>query len=242
MTADTLLDVRDVSRHFGNLRANNHITFSVERGSLIGLIGPNGAGKSTLFNLIAGTFPPSGGQIMFDGTDITRLSAAARCALGIARTFQVVRSFDAMSVLENVLVGALVTDTDTDAGRLRAYEMLAFTGLESRADVLAGELTSPEKRRLEMARALATQPKLLLLDEVMAGLTPTEARDGTELIRRVRESGVTVIMVEHVMEVVMPLVDHAIVLDLGEVIASGRPDAVVRDPNVIESYLGTGHA
>lgn len=242
MTEDVLLEIRDVSRHFGSLRANDHVSFSVERGSLIGLIGPNGAGKSTLFNLIAGVFPPTDGQIVFDGTDITRLPTSARCALGIARTFQVVRSFDAMSVLDNVLVGALVCDTDTRAGRLRAYEMLAFTGLESRADALAGELTSPEKRRLEMARALATRPKLLLLDEVMAGLTPTEARDGIELVRRVRESGVTIIMVEHVMEVVMPLVDHAIVLDLGRVIASGKPDAVVRDPKVIESYLGAGHA
>lgn len=237
-----LLEIIDVSRRFGNLVANDRVSLAVPRGGLIGLIGPNGAGKSTLFNLIAGVLPPSSGRILFDGTDITRLSAPARCALGIARTFQVVRSFNAMSVLDNVLVGALVHDPDTRAGRLRAYEMLAFTGLEGRAGALAGELTSPEKRRLEMARALATRPKLLLLDEVMAGLTPTEARGGIELVRRVRESGVTVIMVEHVMEVVMPLVDHAFVLDLGRVIASGTPDEVVRDARVIESYLGAGHA
>lgn len=237
-----LLEIIDVSRRFGNLVANDRVSLAVPRGGLIGLIGPNGAGKSTLFNLIAGVLPPSSGRILFDGTDITRLSAPARCALGIARTFQVVRSFNAMSVLDNVLVGALVHDPDTRAGRLRAYEMLAFTGLEGRAGALAGELTSPEKRRLEMARALATRPKLLLLDEVMAGLTPTEARGGIELVRRVRELGVTVIMVEHVMEVVMPLVDHAFVLDLGRVIASGTPDEVVRDARVIESYLGAGHA
>ncbi|MCC6303712.1 MAG: ABC transporter ATP-binding protein [Rhodobacteraceae bacterium] len=242
MEGPPLLEVDGVTRRFGSLVANDDVRFTVPRGGLIGLIGPNGAGKSTLFNLIAGVFAPSAGRIVFDGTDITRLPAPARCALGIARTFQVVRSFNAMTVLDNVLVGALVRDADTRAARFRAHEMLVFTGLDGRARALAGELTSPEKRRLEMARALATRPKLLLLDEVMAGLTPTEAREGIELVRRVRASGITVIMVEHVMEVVMPLVDHAIVLDLGRVIASGRPDAVVRDPRVIESYLGAGHA
>jgi branched-chain amino acid transport system ATP-binding protein len=162
--------------------------------------------------------------------------------LGIARTFQVVRSFDQMSVLSNVLVGALVRNKRTADARLAAYRVLEFAGLADRADVLASDLTSPEKRRLEFARALATEPKLLLLDEVLTGLTPTEAKAGVELIRRIKDRGITIVMVEHVMEIVMPLVDRAIVLDLGQVIAEGSPQAVVSNPRVVESYLGPGHA
>jgi len=239
MTA--LLEVQHVTQRFGGLVANRDVSIKIERGELVGLIGPNGAGKSTLFNLIAGVMRPSEGRIRFDGADVTAWPATARCARGLARTFQVVKSFDTMSVIDNVIVGALVRTTATGEARSKASEVLEFTGLAHRAEALASELIPAEKRRLEVARALATAPKLLLLDEVMTGLTPSEAKRGVELVRNIRETGVTVLMVEHVMEIVMPLVDRAIVLDLGRVICEGRPADVVRDEAVITAYLGERH-
>jgi len=236
MTA--LVEVRKLTRRFGGLVANNDVNVDVNQGEIVGLIGPNGAGKSTLFNQIAGAYPPSSGTIAFEGRDVTALPATARCALGIARTYQVPKSFDSMSVVENVMVGAFVRHASPVAARRAAQEVLAFCGLERRTDAMAGDLTPPEKRRLEVARALATKPKLLLLDEVLTGLTPSEARQGVELIRRVRDAGVTVVMVEHVMEIVMPLVDRAVVLNLGQVLAEGTPYEVVRNPAVIAAYLG----
>ena len=238
MSAAPLLEVAKVSRRFGGLVANSDVSIRVEPGEIVGLIGPNGAGKSTLFNLIAGAIPPSSGRILLEGEDVTGLKAPQLCRRGIARTFQVVRSFDSMSVIDNVVVGALMRRAGTAAARRKASEVLEFTGLAGRAGAPAGELTPPEKRRLEVARALATEPKLLLLDEVMTGLTPAEAQRGVELVRRVRETGVTILMVEHVMEIVMPLVDRAIVLDLGRVLAEGKPAAVAADPKVIAAYLG----
>jgi len=235
-----LLEVQNVTRRFGGLTANRDVSLSVAKGEILGLIGPNGAGKSTLFNMIAGLLPPSEGRILFEGRDITRLGAPQRCALGIARTFQVVRSFDSMSVVENVIVGSLVRSASAAQARRKAREVLARTGLSRRAEAKANELTPPEKRRLEIARALATEPKLLLLDEALTGLTPAEARQGVELVREIRDTGVTIIMVEHVMEVVMPLVDRAVVLDLGKVLAQGLPQEVVRDEKVIGAYLGSG--
>jgi branched-chain amino acid transport system ATP-binding protein len=236
-----LLEVQHVTQRFGGLVANRDISITIECGELVGLIGPNGAGKSTLFNLIAGVMRPSEGRILFDGEDVTAWPATARCARGLARTFQVVKSFDTMSVIDNVIVGALVRTTSTGAARRKATEVLEFTGLAHRAEALASQLIPAEKRRLEVARALATAPKLLLLDEVMTGLTPSEAKRGVELVRKVRETGVTVLMVEHVMEIVMPLVDRAIVLDLGRVICEGKPADVVRDEGVIGAYLGERH-
>jgi branched-chain amino acid transport system ATP-binding protein len=233
-----LLETEALTVRFGGILANADISIGVNQGEILGLIGPNGAGKSTLFNLVAGTYRPTSGRIRFDGHDITRLPPAARCKLGIARTFQVVKSFETMSVLENVVVGALVRHVSTRAAREEAYRVLDVTGLTRRAEANARDLTPPEKRRLEVARALATQPKLLLLDEVLTGLTPAEAQKGVELVRNIRDIGVTVVMVEHVMEVVMPLVDRAIVLDLGRVLVEGAPQAVVRDPKVIQAYLG----
>jgi branched-chain amino acid transport system ATP-binding protein len=233
-----LLEVRNVTRRFGGLTAVSDVSVSVNPGELVGLIGPNGAGKSTLFNLIAGAMPPSEGAIVFQGEDVTRLPATARCARGIARTFQVVRSFDSMSVIDNIIVGALVRHPGAAQARNKAYEVLHFAGLDARAGALASDLTPPEKRRLEVARALATGPKLLLLDEVMTGLTPAEAQRGVELVRRVRDTGVTILMVEHVMEIVMPLVDRAVVLDLGKVLSQGKPAEVAADPKVISAYLG----
>ncbi|HEX8164465.1 MAG TPA: ABC transporter ATP-binding protein [Beijerinckiaceae bacterium] len=238
MSGAPLLDVQKVSRRFGGLVANSDVSIRVEPGEIVGLIGPNGAGKSTLFNLIAGAIPPSAGRILLEGEDVTGLKAPQLCRRGVARTFQVVRSFDSMSVIDNVVVGALVRRAGTAAARRKASEVLEFTGLAGRAGAPAGELTPPEKRRLEVARALATEPKLLLLDEVMTGLTPAEAQRGVELVRRVRDLGVTILMVEHVMEIVMPLVDRAIVLDLGRVLSEGKPAAVAADPKVIAAYLG----
>jgi len=236
-----LLEVRNVSRRFNGVVANDDISLSCQRGEILGLIGPNGAGKSTLFNLIAGTLPPSSGLISFDGQDVTSLSAAQRCARGIARTFQVVRSFESMSVLDNVVVGALVRTAKTREAHRKAHEVLEFTDLGHRTEALANELTPSEKRRLEVARALATAPSLLLLDEVMTGLTPAEAQKGVGLVRRIRDSGITVLMVEHVMEIVMPLVDRAVVLDLGRVLFEGKPSDATRDANVIAAYLGERH-
>jgi branched-chain amino acid transport system ATP-binding protein len=233
-----LLETEALTVRFGGILANADISIGVNEGEILGLIGPNGAGKSTLFNLVAGTYRPTSGRIRFQGRDITRLPPALRCKLGIARTFQVVKSFETMSVLENVVVGALVRFTSTRTAREEAYRVLDVTGLTRRAEANARDLTPPEKRRLEVARALATQPKLLLLDEVLTGLTPAEAQKGVELVRKIRELGVTVVMVEHVMEVVMPLVDRAIVLDLGRVLVEGAPQAIVRDPKVIQAYLG----
>ena len=240
MTA--LLETRGITQRFSGLVANSDVSISVGRGEIVGLIGPNGAGKSTLFNLIAGVYTPSEGSIWFDGEDVTRLAPAARCRRGIGRTFQVVKSFESMSVIDNVIVGALVRTTVMREARRKAHEVLEFTGLGARAHVPASDLVPAEKRRLEVARALATEPKLLLLDEVLTGLTPTEAQTGVDLVRRVRDTGVTVLMVEHVMEIVMPLVDRAIVLDLGKVLVEGKPTEVVRDPKVITAYLGDRHA
>jgi len=238
----SLLRVRGLTKRFGGITANRAISFDVAAGELVGIIGPNGAGKSTLFNLIAGVLPPTQGSIWLDGEDVTRLPAAERCQRGIGRTFQVVKSFETMTVIDNVIVGALVQTTVMREARRKAYEVLKFAGLAGRADVLASQLIPSEKRRLEVARALATEPKLLLLDEVLTGLTPIEAQKGVELVRRVRETGVTVLMVEHVMEIVMPLVDRAIVLDLGKVLVEGKPAEIVRDPKVISAYLGDRHA
>ncbi|HKO06983.1 MAG TPA: ABC transporter ATP-binding protein [Alphaproteobacteria bacterium] len=233
-----LLAVDDVSFHFGGVLANQDVSLTVAEGEILGLIGPNGAGKTTLFNIIAGALRPSEGRIRFCGEDITGRGPNVCCERGIARTFQVVKSFEAMTVIENVMIGAFCRTGRERVARGVAREVIEWTGLDGRRDALAAELTPPEKRRLEVARALATRPKLLLLDEVLAGLTPTEAQAGVKLVRDIHARGISVLMVEHVMEVLMPLVDRVVVLNLGKLLAEGRPIDIVRNEDVIAAYLG----
>ena len=233
-----LLEIDRVTKTFGGVAANVEISFEVAPGEILGLIGPNGAGKTSLFNSISGEVTPDEGEIRLDGKKISGRGPVACARLGIARTFQVVRSFDSMSVLENVMVGAFARAGTARAAMAKAERVLDFAGLGARIDTLAHQLSPPEKRRLEVARALATRPRILLLDEMLTGLTPTEAQAGVQLIRDVRAQGVTIIMVEHVMEVLLPLIDRAVVLNLGRVLTQGLPAEVVRNPDVIKAYLG----
>ena len=237
-----LLSVRNVSKAFGGVSANVDISFDVAPGEILGLIGPNGAGKTSLFNVISGEVGPDRGEVLLEGAVISGRGPVACARAGVARTFQVVRSFDGMTVLENVMVGAFSRGARPREAMRAAQDVLDFAGLARRADAPAHQLTPPEKRRLEIARALATRPRLLLLDEMLTGLTPTEAAGGVSLIRAVRDQGVTVVMVEHVMEVLLPLVDRAVVLNLGRVLMQGSPAEVVRHPEVIRAYLGDKYA
>ncbi len=237
-----LLEVDKVSKTFGGVAANSDISFNVHQGEILGLIGPNGAGKTSLFNSISGEVEPDSGEIRLDGVRISGRGPVVCARLGIARTFQVVRSFDSMTVLENVMVGAFARTNSPGKAMKKAESVLDFAGLSGRVDTPAHLLSPPEKRRLEVARALATEPRILLLDEMLTGLTPTEAQAGVQLIRDVRASGVTIIMVEHVMEVLLPLIDRAVVLHLGKVLTEGLPTEVVRHPDVIRAYLGDRYA
>ncbi len=240
--AMALLAVRGVTKTFGGVLANADISFDLGAGEILGLIGPNGAGKTSMFNSISGEVTPDRGEIRLDGRRISGLGPVACAQAGVARTFQVVRSFDSMSVLENVMVAAFGRFARARAARAEAARVLAFTGLAAKADTAAHRLNPPEKRRLEIARALATAPRLLLLDEMLTGLTPTEAASGVALIRAIRDQGISIIMVEHVMEVLLPLIDRAVVLNLGRVLMQGTPAEVVRHPDVIRAYLGDRYA
>jgi branched-chain amino acid transport system ATP-binding protein len=240
---DPLLEVEGLSKRFGGLLANQDVTFAIYPGEVVGLIGPNGAGKTTLFNCITGFYRPDGGRVRFEGVDITGWPPDKICRAGIARTFQVVRIFRGLTAFENVMVGALLRHPNPSRAAEVARKILDLTGLSTHADELVDGLPIALKKRVEMARSLATGPKLLLLDEVMAGLNPRERQAAVELVRRVRsELGVTVLMVEHVMEVVMPLSDRVIVLDFGVKIAEGRPQEVINNPEVIKAYLGERYA
>ncbi len=237
----TLLEVRGLTKRFGGLVATDGVSFALDAGEILGLIGPNGAGKTTLFNAIAGFFAPTSGEVLLDGEPIAGLPPERIAARGVARTFQIVRIFRSLSVVENVMVGAMLREKRVRAAEGIALETLAFTGLEPRAHDPAALLTVAEQKRLEVARALATKPRLLLLDEVMAGLTPSEVHDAVDLVRRIRARGVACVIVEHVMEGIMPLADRIVVLENGRKIAEGPPAAVAADPAVITAYLGDGH-
>jgi branched-chain amino acid transport system ATP-binding protein len=219
--------------------ANQDVSFTIDTGEIVGLIGPNGAGKTTLFNCITGYMHPEDGRIQFGGADITRARPAAVCDRGIARTWQVVRTFGRMTVLENIVCGALKRTNRVGAARARAMRLLEFTGLAGKEDMPAANLTLADKKRLEIARALATEPRMLLLDEAMSGLTPAETADAVRLVRRIHgELGVALCVVEHVMEVVMPLSQRVIVLDSGKKLIEGLPQEIVRNEQVIKAYLG----
>jgi branched-chain amino acid transport system ATP-binding protein len=238
MSGAACLEVQGITKRFGGLIAAEDVSFRVGEGEIVSIIGPNGAGKSTLFNCITGFYRPNAGRVFFRGKDITRYSAHRICKMGIARTFQIVQVISDMTVLENVMTGAYLRDYSPRVVREKAEEILRFTGLIERRDELGPDLTIADKKRLEVAMALATRPKLLMLDEAMAGLTPVELRDIISLLRKVRESGVTLIIVEHVMEAVMELSDRVVVINSGKKIVEGPPAEIVRNPEVIQAYLG----
>jgi len=233
-----LLEVEGCTKRFGGLVANHDVTLAIEPGEIVGLIGPNGAGKTTLFNCISGRLHADEGRIRFAGVEITRLGADRICHLGVARTWQIVRAFGRMTVLDNVMCGAFGRTNRAAEARARAGRLLDFTGLTGLEQTLAANLTLADKKRLEIARALATQPRLLLLDEAMSGLTPLETAAAVDLVRRIHaELGLAICVVEHVMEVVMPLSHRVVVLDYGVKIAEGSFQ-VATDPRVVEAYLG----
>jgi branched-chain amino acid transport system ATP-binding protein len=234
-----MLNLSSVSKSFRGLRAVQDASFEVREGEIAGLIGPNGAGKTTCFNMIAGVFAPDAGKIEFLGKPLNALRSDQVCAAGIGRTFQIVKPFAGLSVLDNVMVGAFLRESSTAGARAVAMSVLKKLHLESTADLPAASLTLPDRKRLEVARALATRPRLLLLDEVMAGLRPTECDQIIAVFRELnRAEGLTILLIEHVMRAVMALAGRIVVLHHGEVIARGTPEEVVRQPAVLESYLG----
>jgi branched-chain amino acid transport system ATP-binding protein len=237
-----ILEVKGLTKRFEGLVALNNVSLTVSRGEILGLIGPNGAGKTTLFNCITGFYPPDSGEVIFEGEDITNLVPHAVAKKGIARTFQVVRAFHSMSVLDSVTTGALCRTKDVREARQIAMEILEFTGLIKKRDIPAHSLTIVDRKRLGLASALATKPKLLLLDEAVAGLNPAEIDEIIGLLKRIRESGVTLFVVEHVMRFIMSIADRIIVLHHGEKIAEGKPKEIAEDERVIEAYLGERYA
>ena len=234
-----LLEVRGIAKSFRGLKAVANASFEVPQGGIVALIGPNGAGKTTCFNMIAGVFAPDSGEIIFDGKRIDGRRPDQVCVAGIGRTFQIVKPFAGLSVLDNVIVGAFNRTTRLDEARKASMAILDKLGLGAKRDLPAASLTLPDRKRLEVARALATRPRLLLLDEVMAGLRPTECDQMVEVFRELNaKDGLTILLIEHVMRAVMALARHIVVLHHGEIIARGAPQEIVRDPAVLECYLG----
>lgn len=234
----SLLELKDVTKRFGGLTAVNSLSLSMEKGEILGVIGPNGAGKSTAFNCIAGVFPPTEGEVIFDGQVINGQKPWDLCKKGIARTFQIVKPFASKSVLYNVTVGAFANTSSRSEAEAKAIEVLKLLNFDDKKDAKSADLTIADRKRLEIARALATDPRLLLLDEVMAGLRPNEVDEMVEIIRFLRDQGVTILVIEHIMRAIMALSDRIVVIHFGKKIAEGTPEQVASDENVIKAYLG----
>ena len=239
--SEEILRVEGLSKWFGGLQAVKDVSFSMHRGEILGLIGPNGAGKTTAFNMIAGFLKPSAGSVHLAGRDMTGRKPWDVCKAGVARTFQLSKPFGDMTVIDNLMVGGFARHTDRSRNRDRALEVADFLGLGPLVETEAQNLTAFDRRRLELARALCTEPELLLMDEVVAGATPSEAEEMVKLVRKVRDRGVSILIVEHVMKVIMSLSDRVIVFDHGELIAEGEPAAVVSKPEVLKAYFGENH-
>jgi branched-chain amino acid transport system ATP-binding protein len=236
-----MLEIRNVSKRFGGLLALNDVSFTVREGTIHGLIGPNGAGKTTLFNVVAGAFPPSAGSVTYLQEDITGIPSHRMAGMGIGRTFQIMKPFGSMSVMENVRVATYGRTSSSEEATLEADRVIEMVGLERWRDRSAAELPTAGRKRLELARALGLSPRLLLLDEVLAGLVPSERRPVIDLLKDIRATGMTMLLVEHVMQAVMALSDEIVVLHHGQLLAEGRPREVIDDPRVIEAYLGEEH-
>ena len=234
----SLLEIRNVSKHFGGLAALTHITYEVNKGEILGLIGPNGAGKTTLFNVVNGFYPPTEGEVFFKGEKISHLKPHQICKRGVGRTFQVVRPLQRMTTLDNVIASAFLRAKSKAEATAMAVENLQFTGLYEDRNAISKGLPLGKRKKLEITRALATQPEMLLLDESFAGLNPSEQNDLIEIIRRVRERGITIMVIEHHMKVIMSISDRIVVLNYGEKIAEGNPKEIGNSPLVIEAYLG----